>query len=260
MANSELYNKTFKIPSEVLNSIHATLISNPNGDGVKRAKTLLKNGIVTYQTLKRLKNFFDYFNQQSDDKAQFALAGGDLMRSFVERTLNDNRKAVSREVEMKRDVKDNNMYGLKPDGMPALNEEIDSEKLKKNSVAIIVDKDNKILLLKRADVDKIWMPNKWSLVGGGIEKGETAEKAIEREILEETELIITDSKKIFTIQRHKDSIEHVFACRYDGDPTDVKLNDENVKYGWYDLSEINYLDTVPHLMEYITLTFKKYNT
>jgi len=254
--NSELYDKTFKLPSNVLNHIQTTLVSNPNGEGVKRAKFMLKNGAITYQALKRLKNFFDYFNSQSDSRIQYELAGGDLMKQFVDTTLNNERHGVESSKKIKQDITTNPNSELHPYQTPRLNE--DKEKLKKNAVAIIVNEDNKILLLKRADNSNIWMPNKWALVGGGIEKGETPEKAVKREIFEETELEINDFINSFTIQRHKDSIEHVFACRYTGESTDIKLNDENSSYGWYGINEIKFLDIVPHLMEYITITFKKY--
>lgn len=267
MTNSELYDKTFQIPADVLKYINVTLISNPNGEGVKRAKTLLKNGVITYQNLKRLKNFFDYFNKESDDATQYALAGGDKMRAFVETTLKSNRDAVKRSKEVRRDIHtdpNSELSVSKPIGagdsetlgINKMNES--KEDLDKNAVAVIVDKDNKILLLKRSDYPDSWMPNKWSLVGGGIEKGESPEQAVKREIQEETELEISDFVNSFTIQRHENSVETVFACRYDGDPTDVTLDKENSNYGWFSISEIDYLDTVPHLMEYITLVLKKY--
>ena len=103
MANSELYDKTYKIPSEVLKRINSVLVSNPYGEGVKRAKNILKNGYLTYQGMKGLKHFFDYYNPETD-KLQYELAGGDLMKSFVERTLNANRDAVKRGDKIKRDI------------------------------------------------------------------------------------------------------------------------------------------------------------
>jgi ADP-ribose pyrophosphatase YjhB (NUDIX family) len=259
MANQELYDKTYRIPSDVLKGIQTTLVSNPSGEGVKRAKFMLKNGYLTYQAMKRLKNFFDYFNSQTDDPIQFALAGGQPMKAFIETTLNQDRNAVKTGKEVRRDMTANPNSELKPFQAPRLsiNEEKKEEKTK-NAVAVIVNNDNKILLLKRADAENIWMPNKWALVGGGVEKGETPQQACEREIQEETGLEIKKFIESFTIGRHADSIEHIFACRYDGDPTDISLNDENTNYGWYDTSEMEYLDTVPHLIEYITLVFKKY--
>ena len=150
--------------------------------------------------------------------------------------------------------------GTKAYQTPRLNEEKKKkDELTKNAVAIIVNNDNKILLLKRSDDPKIWQPSKWALVGGGIEKGEKPEEAVKREIKEEIGLEIDKFIKTFSIQRNKDSVEHIFACRYSGEPTDITLNEENTKYGWYDTKEIDFLDTVPHLMEYIVLAFKNYD-
>ena len=258
MANSELYGKTFIIPSEVLKSIQTTLISNPNGTGVKRAKYLLKNGVITYQALERLKNFFKYFNSEVDDKSQYELAGGELMRSFVDRTLNANRDADERSREARRDITSNPNSELMPYRAPRINENKKRDEIRKNAIAVILNKDNKILLLKRAEVKNGWGNNQWSLVGGGIEKGETPIKACEREIKEETGLEIDKFVKSFTIQRNAGSIEHIFACRYNGDPVEILLNDENTNYGWFDVDEMKYLDTVPHLIEYINLVFIKY--
>jgi mutator protein MutT len=258
MANSQLYGNTYKIPSEVLKTIQATLVSKPSGEGVRRAKFMLKNGVISYQAMKRLKNYFDYYNPQTDDKIQYALAGGDLMKSFIDRTLNANRDAVQRSKDVRRDMTTNPNSELKPYQTPRLNENEKKKKPKENAIAVIVDNDNKILLLKRADEPGTWMPNKYAFVGGGIEKGETPEEACKREIQEETKLDIDKFIKSFSIQKHESSIEYVFVCRYTGEPTDVELNDENTNYGWFSISEIEYLDIVPHLMEYLTIIFKEY--
>jgi 8-oxo-dGTP pyrophosphatase MutT (NUDIX family) len=253
--NQYLKDKQYKIPQEVLKSINVALISNPNNDGIKRAKYLLKNGSITYQEMKRLKNFLDNFNTTPENQMQYYLAGGDLMKSFIDRTLNADRNAVKQSKEVKQMYDVDPMLGTKPTQTPRLNE--DKKELKKNAVAVIVDSDNKILLLKRSSKPNIWQPSKWALVGGEIEKGETPQQAIEREIKEETNLDINKFTKSFSIQKNPDSIEHVFACRYDGDPTDIRLNEENSNYGWYDIDEMKFLDIVPHLIEYITMVFKK---
>lgn len=261
MANSELYNKTYSVPPDVLKYVQTVLVSNPTGEGVKRAKFIVKNGVLSYQELKGLKHFFDTFNMQTGNKAQYELAGGNLMKSFVDSKLNSERAAVGRSQEVNRDANVDVNLGTRPyDASPELNEEKkDKKELTKNAVAIIVNADNKFLLLKRSDDPKIWQPSKWALVGGGIEKGETPEKAVKREIEEEIGLEIDKFIKTFAIQRNPDSIEHIFACRYDGEPTDITLNEENTNYGWFNVEEIRFLNTVPHLMEYITLAFKNYD-
>jgi len=264
MANQELYDKTYRIPPEVLKGVQTSLVSNPQGEGVKRAKNLLKNGYLTYQAMKRLKNYFDYFNPQTGDKSQYNLAGGQPMKAFIEATLNQDRAGVKRSKDVRRAVAMPPTADLKAyqnPRQPELNEVEKKEKKKekdKNAVAVIVNNDNKILLLKRGE-GAPWMPNKWSLVGGRIEKDETAQQALEREIEEETGLEAKKFTESFKIERHAESVEYVFACRYEGDPTDINLDDENSNYGWYDVSEMEYLDTVPHLIEYITLVFKKYD-
>lgn len=258
MANSQLYGNTYKISPDVLKYIRTVLISHPSGEGVRRAKFMLKNGVITYQAMKRLKNYFDHYNAQTDDKVQYELAGGNLMKSFIDRTLNANRDATRRSKDIRRDITTNPNSELMPYQTPRLNENDEKKKLSENALAVIVDNDNKILLLKRAEEPDTWMPNKWGLVGGGIEKGETPEEACKREIKEETGLDIDKFVESFSIQRFESSIEYVFACRYNGDPTDVELDHENTNYGWYDVDEMAFLDTVPHLLEYITLVFKKY--
>lgn len=275
--------KTYSVPLKTIEFIKGVLVSHPTGNGVRRAKFIVKNGVLSLLELKRLKNFFDHFNSQTSDKTQYNLAGGDSMRSFVETELAKYRAGNKREKEIKRDMTANPNSELMPykPQIPSVNENIYSSEnsglkenvygsenkglikenkgdLNKNAVAVIVNNDNKILLLKRSDEPKQWMPSKWALVGGAIEKGETPEKACEREIKEETGLEIKDFIKSFTIQRHPNSIETIFACRYEGEPTDVVLNEENTSYGWFDTIEMKFLDTVPHLVEYITLVFKSY--
>lgn len=256
MSNNRLYDKTFRVPSSVLKHIQAVLVSNPHGEGVKRAKHILKNGILTYQTLKRLKNYFDYYNPSVDNKTQYELAGGQMMKSYIEQTLNAERDSIDRGDRIKQDIGVDVNLGTKGYKTPRLNES--KKKLDKNALAIIVNSDNKFLLLKRSDYSKQWMPGKWALVGGAIEKGESPEQACKREVKEETGLEINKVIKTFNIQRNPDSIEHIFACRFNGDSFDVELNEENVSYGWFSINEINFLDIVPNLIEYITLAFKEY--
>jgi len=254
MANQELDNKMYSVPPEVLKGIQVAKVSSPNGNGFKRANFILGNGAMNYKALVRLKHDFDTNNFA--DKNQYALAGGDAMKRFIETTLAQDRNAVDRSKEAKQMYGVDPMLGTKPAQIPRLNEE--KKDLKKNACAVIVDEDNKILLLKRGNKAP-WMPSKWSLVGGAIEKGESAEEAVKREIKEEINLDINKFTKSFTIQRNPDSIETIFACRYKGDPTDIKLNEEHTNYGWYDVDEMTYLEIVPNLLEYISLVFTKYD-
>jgi len=259
MANSQLQGKHYLVPSEVLKDINAALVTYPDVDGSKRAKNILHQPNLSYEWMKRLKNYFDTANSEAD-AARYALTGGEGMREFIETSLTQDRAGVQRSKEVKRDMTANPNSELMPYQTPKPRLREEKKEKSKNAVAIIVNNDNKILLLKRVDNPDIWQPNKWALVGGGIDKGETPQKAVEREIQEETGLEIKKFIKSFTIERNPDSVEYMFVCRYSGEPTAIDLDtNENTNYGWYDINEMSYLDIVPNLIEYISLAFKKYD-
>ena len=250
MANSQLYDKTYKIPPDILNHIKKVKIAYPTSDGIKRANNLL-SGTITYQGMKRIKHDFETIG---NDKIQYNLAGGHLMRSFIDRMLNNDRAAVSRENSMKQSVLPNLSYELNPGGT-SLNE--DKKEQIKNALCIIVNGDNKILLLKRVEGD-YWGGGKWGLVGGRVEKSDkNPEAAGRREVEEEAGLTLGKFHKRFNIQRDNET-EYIFVSRYNGSTTDIKLNGEHSDYGWFGIDEIKELDAVPQLMEYLVLAFKKY--
>lgn len=256
--NSELYDKTYKLPSNILKHINGVLMSNPKSDGVKRAKFILKNGSLTYQSMKRIKNFFDNFDMNNSDKIQYELAGGGLMKYFIDNALEQDRGDINRSKEIKQDVNIDVNLGYKPQQTPRLNEGDFDDSLTKNALAIIVNGDYQILLLKRVGTSE-WQPDKWSLVGGGVEEGEKPVDACKREIKEETGLNIDSFSEKYVIQRNSDSVEHVFVCKYDGDMYGINLDlNENTQYGWFLPAEMKYLDRVPNLMDYVNLAFKKY--
>lgn len=98
-------------------------------------------------------------------------------------------------------------------------------------VAIIFNEEKKILLL-----DHLLRPGaSWALPGGFIEAGEQPEKAIKREIMEETTLEITDLKllSVKTINRH---IEILFRAGASGEP---RPNSREIEAaGWFSFDEM----------------------
>ena len=56
--------------------------------------------------------------------------------------------------------------------------------------AIIIDKNEKLLLQLRDDYSEIFFPNHWGCFGGAIEHGESTEQALIREVKEELEIDI----------------------------------------------------------------------
>ena len=241
--NSKLYGNEYTVPKNILEYINKNLIIYSDHNGVKRAKNILKSKSLTYQSLKRLKNFYDEYEKKGGDEIQYKLSGGNLMRDFVEQTLRRERDDVERYDRNTRDFK--------------IKENFDKT-IKHNVLCIILNKENKILLLKRSSYKNQWEPNKWSLVGGGVKKNENPIKAINREIKEETNLNIDKFISTFSIMRNSNNIEHIFISKYDGEDDDVVLNFEHSGYGWFLPVEIEYLNTVPNLMEYIKIAITKY--
>ena len=89
--------------------------------------------------------------------------------------------------------------------------------------------------------DRGVFPGKWGLPGGGIEKGERMEEALQREIREELGLDVTDIKPLFFKDGHikcfPDGTRReiymiflIFSCR--SASNQIKLNSEFTDYAW----------------------------
>lgn len=241
--NSKLYGNDYQVPNKILKYINKQILMHPDHKGIKRAKNILKSKSITYQSLKRLKNFYDDYEKNGGDEIQYKLSGGDLMKDFVQQTLRRERDDVERYDKNTRDFKIKENF---------------SGDVDHNALCVVVNKDNKILLLKRSSYEDQWEPNKWCLVGGGVDKNETPTKAINREIKEETGLDVENFITSFSIMRNNNNVEHIFICKYNGEDDDVDLNYEHSGYGWFSPVEIEYLNTVPNLMEYIKIAITKY--
>lgn len=105
--NKDLYDNTYAIPKDVLEFITIELYKNPNHNGNRRARNILKTKSLTYSSLKRMKNFFDY-NSKDKDEIEFNLNGGVYMKDFIESTLKSERGKTKISKELKRDINLNN--------------------------------------------------------------------------------------------------------------------------------------------------------
>ncbi len=107
----------------------------------------------------------------------------------------------------------------------------------KVTVAGIIIKNRRILLEKRKTKP---FKNYWCLPGGHVEKYETAEKAIKREVEEETGLKVTKAKFLFyqdeilpRIKWH--AVVLVFLCKTKGK---IKMNEKEVsEIKWFEIKE-----------------------
>ena len=102
--NSDLYGKTFVIPQEVLNYLEKCFEAAKNADktteGYKRNIELRNAKEVSYQQLKRMKNWFDSFKGTVNDTT-FILNGGDYVKNWVNNILETKRNDVDLGKEIK---------------------------------------------------------------------------------------------------------------------------------------------------------------
>ena len=117
---------------------------------------------------------------------------------------------------------------------------------------IIRRNDGKILVLKRSDKDD-HKPGVWETVGGGMDREESPQEALVREISEETGLSISISSPFNVFAFKKDTGEFkigiTFLCEYLSGET--MLSDEHSEYRWIEPKEFSEMESVPSLHEEI---------
>lgn len=102
---------------------------------------------------------------------------------------------------------------------------------------IIINSNNKILLLLRDDVPNIPFPNKWDIPGGRIEEGETPDIAVRREMKEELGLDNLNEMNLFKIYKSENLTDFIFWKRLDLNTDEITLN-EGQKIQYFSLDEI----------------------
>ena len=116
----------------------------------------------------------------------------------------------------------------------------------KVAVGAVVIEEGRVLLVKRKYPPK---QGKWAIPGGSVNLGESLQAAAEREILEETGLVIEAKKPIYTFDLiERDAKENIlfhyvvvdlFAKYVSGD---VQPADDVSDARWFDPDEIEGLD------------------
>lgn len=123
-------------------------------------------------------------------------------------------------------------------------------KIRPGCVAIVFDKTReKILLTKRAD------NGRWCLPGGGIDAGEGADEACERELLEETGLRVKVKRLTgvycdpdMIVQYADDNRWQILALTFEAEVIDGKLglSDETLAADYFSREEMKMMDVMEH--------------
>lgn len=127
--------------------------------------------------------------------------------------------------------------------------------------AIIKNDKDEVLLLKMAN----WgvFPNKWGLVGGGLEEGEKVEEALRREVKEESGLEVHEVEPYWFFDDEREKlyadgskerlymIYLIFVCR--ASSSKVSLNEEWEESRWVRIEDMAEYD----LNEPTQTTFKR---
>jgi len=111
-------------------------------------------------------------------------------------------------------------------------------------------KDNKVLLVRHADVEKPDYGD-WLLPAGSVEPGEKFVEALKREMLEETGLKIEIVKKLTEIMDPytKDKLVNLLCIPL---TSSIEISSELKETKWFDLNEIQRLENIhPDLKQFL---------
>ncbi len=113
-------------------------------------------------------------------------------------------------------------------------------------VAIIIEKGDAYLFGRKAR-NKGPYPNKWLLIGGGIEGSETILEALHREVREETGLKVTDVEPLFIeeddVSIDDEMVHFVFLiCKVQWKSGEARPGDDIVELRWVKKGDIATLE------------------
>tara|TARA_R100001594_G_C3893757_1_gene229078 strand:+ start:109 stop:501 length:393 start_codon:yes stop_codon:yes gene_type:complete len=119
----------------------------------------------------------------------------------------------------------------------------------KASMVVILDSQKRVLLLKRSP-GLHWMPEKWALVGGHIEKGESPVEAATRETKEEANLELKVAQEL----DQRNDVMIYFSNNFSGN---VEIDFEHTDWAWISYDELDNYDTTPNLKDTVRLALDK---
>lgn len=121
------------------------------------------------------------------------------------------------------------------------------------AVGAVVFKDDRVLLVKRGNPPAKGV---WAIPGGSVELGETLKTAAEREVLEETGIVVKAGEPIFSFESiHRDDKNRVrfhyyivdLAANYiSGEPVS---GDDALDVGWFSREALGHLNVNPSTLK-----------
>ena len=96
---------------------------------------------------------------------------------------------------------------------------------------ILLNSENKVLLILRDNKTSIPYPNMWDVPGGQIEEGETPDEAIRREMMEELGIKDLGKIELFNIYRSDNLTDYLFWKKINLDVNEIDLQEgQDIKY------------------------------
>ncbi len=130
--------------------------------------------------------------------------------------------------------------------------------------ALIFSKDGKLLMGQKDPTHGGVYPNAWHIPGGGVDENETFERALEREVKEETGIdislcrvvplnIVRNGSAERTLQETEERVLCHMTFNYfevyiddkNADDIDIRLGDDLVEAKWFDRKELLAVEHVP---------------
>jgi 8-oxo-dGTP pyrophosphatase MutT (NUDIX family) len=109
--------------------------------------------------------------------------------------------------------------------------------LRAGADALVQNERGEVLLVRRAD------DGRWAMPGGWVDPGETPERAVVREVAEETGLQVSAPRLVHTKQRPQ-SVHYTFQCRLDGGR--LRTSDESLEVAFLTPDQVSQWHTDHH--------------
>jgi mutator protein MutT len=123
--------------------------------------------------------------------------------------------------------------------------------------AIFLNSQQELLMLKRAPHKK-WYPHCWDTVAGKVEKDESPEECLKREVQEELgidrfEILKKEREYIYQDGDHR-WLFHLFLCQFT--QRDIVLNEEHTEHQWVKIHQLRTVENIsPPLLQDVYILF-----